>query len=909
MSHIWERSEVHKSSKCIEIVVTLFSDYCQAMTTLANLQKKLSRALKDVAGVKGTGMVPANAMQASAVLFEALGEVDGKLAKLAEKEYDHLSSEVRKHFKKMAKEEKAHDEMTFNTNVRLKQASSAYDKKVKGKVPYTADEHAKHVHLLSALGNEMATAKLAHETQISQRHIAVLFAVGASLSRVADACWTGSCEHVKRAGPHIGRIGQWKSLCEGGWAGAVPEDLPDIDKPGSGVIDRPRFGGSPSKDKYSASLTETMTGSTSRSPPLISPFPITPIPGMGPLSTGGYFPGMGENSDLKPPIAPFSREGPSVSGNGHHSPGMPSSPGPPPFATPVPPATPKRKESQFPPPPQHPASPTRPHAGLPPPSPVRSNVGLPNQPADGLPPSTPVRPFTDLPDSKGSPVRAPPSPVRASGSPFRPPGSPVRVPSSPIRGLPVPPNPELGPDFHTHNAVPPVDPSPGTPSPSPKKGWSTSSWAQIGDNKNGGQPPSQPEPEPEQTVSISRFLNENKEMGIDVAELEGAAIRESVEKMAAAAAAGGASLTDNQPGETKPLVLGGGNGWGNGSQYELGPTGTLKKLVLDEDRRQISGGPRAMPDPAGARPLPLVADTKNPGRKRTGSIESLTSNGTTSRVAAMRNKYDNPPQSPGLKERPALSHAVSDMMNAARSPEIAHATPRTWTRPNPPPSAFPERAGLISPSLDDIHNPNAGMSWSEREFHNLREQREREWKAREYALSLERRELELERQRIALHQQYQQFTGSSSNSTAISGTTGISSSTGTSGTTSTSGTSSGTGITSTSGSTAMSGATAILGHPAFGRRPRSPESIPDDTRPPWMSPPKSSGARYTSQLRDESDTESTSPSGKKSTWMGRGLRRLSMPSPFAEKKPIQVVSIPAPREPGIGNRRSFDAGR
>ncbi|CCO33329.1 hypothetical protein BN14_07404 [Rhizoctonia solani AG-1 IB] len=408
--------------------------------------------------------------------------------------------------------------MTFNTNVRLKQASSSYDKKVKGKVPYTADEHAKHVHLLSTLGNEIATAKLAHETQVSQRHIGVLFAVGASLSRVADACWTGSCEHVKRAGPHIGRIGQWKSLCEGGWAGAVPEDLPDIYKPGSGVIDRSGLGGSPRRDKYSASLTETMTGSTARSPPLVSPFPITPIPGMGPLSTGGYFSSMGENGDLKPPIAPFSREG-AIVGTGHNSPGLTSSPGPPPFATPIPPATPKRKDSQFPPPPQHPASPTRPHAGLPPPSPVRSSVGLPNQSVDGLPPSTPVRPFTDLPDSKGSPVRASGSPVRVPGSPFRPPSSPVRVPSSPARGLPVPPNPEVNPDFHARDVKPPVDPSPGTPSPSPKKGWSANSWAQIGDNKNGGQPPPQgEEPEPEQTVSISRFLNENKEMGIDIAD-------------------------------------------------------------------------------------------------------------------------------------------------------------------------------------------------------------------------------------------------------------------------------------------------------------------------------------------------------------------------------------------------------
>ncbi|KDN49851.1 hypothetical protein RSAG8_01916, partial [Rhizoctonia solani AG-8 WAC10335] len=374
-------------------------------------------------------------------------------------------------------------------------------------------------------------------------------------------------------------------------------------------------------------------------------------------------------------------------------------------------------------------------------------------------------------------------------------------------------------------------------------------------------------------------------------------------RMAAAAAAEGASLTDTQPTETRPLTLGGGNGWGNGSQYEFGPTGTLKKLVLDEDRRQISGGPRALPDVGGSRPLSVPLDARNPTRKRAGSIESLNSNGTTSRVAAMRSKYDNPPQSPGLRERPPLSHAVSDMMNAARSPEIPQPTNRGWPRPNAP-STYPERSVLTSPSLDNIHSSNAGMSWSAREFNNLREQREREWKAREYALNLEQRELELERQRIVLHQQYQQFTGSSSSSTALSGTTGISSSTGT---TSTSGTSSATGTTSTSGSTTMSGATTILGHPAFGRRPRSPESIPYDTPPPWVTP--KSNARYTSQLRDESDTESTSPTGKMGAWMGRGLRRLSMPSPFAEKKQIQVVSIPAPRESGIGNRRSFDHGR
>ena len=41
-------------------------------------------------------------MNASATIFEALGDVDQKFAKLADKEYDAISEEVKKWFKKLA---------------------------------------------------------------------------------------------------------------------------------------------------------------------------------------------------------------------------------------------------------------------------------------------------------------------------------------------------------------------------------------------------------------------------------------------------------------------------------------------------------------------------------------------------------------------------------------------------------------------------------------------------------------------------------------------------------------------------------------------------------------------------------------------------------------------------------------
>lgn len=47
-------------------------------------------------------MPSANAFGASSIIFEALADVDGKFAKIAEKESHNVSAEVKKWFKKLA---------------------------------------------------------------------------------------------------------------------------------------------------------------------------------------------------------------------------------------------------------------------------------------------------------------------------------------------------------------------------------------------------------------------------------------------------------------------------------------------------------------------------------------------------------------------------------------------------------------------------------------------------------------------------------------------------------------------------------------------------------------------------------------------------------------------------------------
>lgn len=53
--------------------------------------------------------------------------------------------------------------------------------------------------------------------------------VAGCLSRIAEEEWKRSCEEVRRVSPHVGQVGEWRCLCEGGWTNPVPPDLLDPD--------------------------------------------------------------------------------------------------------------------------------------------------------------------------------------------------------------------------------------------------------------------------------------------------------------------------------------------------------------------------------------------------------------------------------------------------------------------------------------------------------------------------------------------------------------------------------------------------------------------------------------------------------------------------------------------------------
>lgn len=223
-----ERQDIHKSCRTLETLVNVFNDYCEAAGAIVALQRKLSKALKEAATLKTTSEVAGNALNVSASIFDVLADVDAKFAKIADKECCSISSEMKKWFKKLAKEEKAHDERMNDSNARIKQAGQAYEKKAKKSARDVGEEHTRYVNLLSMLGPEMSQEKYNHASLVTQQHTSTTYSVAACLSRVADAEWARSCESIRRFSPSIGPLGEWRALCEGAWTGPLPNDLPDI---------------------------------------------------------------------------------------------------------------------------------------------------------------------------------------------------------------------------------------------------------------------------------------------------------------------------------------------------------------------------------------------------------------------------------------------------------------------------------------------------------------------------------------------------------------------------------------------------------------------------------------------------------------------------------------------------------
>ncbi|GAA5926487.1 uncharacterized protein JCM15063_000288 [Sporobolomyces koalae] len=225
-ARVLDRQTLHKSLKLLSNVLVALDDLRQATLVQSKAEKHLAKGLKELAVEAWGDKSPnssrdnhiAEALLASASMYEALAENESKLAKLVQIDYEAVNELASKYFKKTAKEEKAYEESLALVDHKMSKATLAYNKQATasattGTRPATHSQlesltqsHSTYIQTLHALQSQAALVQQTYAEQISTkrdrvgRHFATCF-VG-----LADKTWRNRIESVKKGGQTIGNV-------------------------------------------------------------------------------------------------------------------------------------------------------------------------------------------------------------------------------------------------------------------------------------------------------------------------------------------------------------------------------------------------------------------------------------------------------------------------------------------------------------------------------------------------------------------------------------------------------------------------------------------------------------------------------------------------------------------------------
>ncbi|SPO30532.1 uncharacterized protein UTRI_06462 [Ustilago trichophora] len=204
-----ERPDLHKSLKALESLLVNLDEYRDLSARLAKVEKKLAKSASELERTKVVQDTPAQTLQITSTMFEALAEVSSRHAKHVQKEYEAVNDACAKYFNKVAKEERAHDQLVHNLDAKIKKANAAHEKNVKKATTNKAlESHDKYIATVQALTNDISRAKNAHALSMAAKsHVSSLL-VASTLGGLADVEFKRRCESVRRVGPHVGRLNE-----------------------------------------------------------------------------------------------------------------------------------------------------------------------------------------------------------------------------------------------------------------------------------------------------------------------------------------------------------------------------------------------------------------------------------------------------------------------------------------------------------------------------------------------------------------------------------------------------------------------------------------------------------------------------------------------------------------------------
>lgn len=237
------RDDLHKNLKNLENVISALDEYRELAFKLTKASKRYCRALRDYAANKECETVYSMTISNASGYYDSYAEVEGKLAKALQKDYDILNNFADKHFRKVAKEERIHDDHVGSLDKQIKRAGGRYEQKARKKDRDAVEAHDKYISALSSMGSEIARAKREHQVSYAKRERYAAMMVAQSAARIAESDFSANGELLKRCGPHLGRVQEWAPFAEENMPPPPPDlrDSDDEDGPDCPETPQPEF--------------------------------------------------------------------------------------------------------------------------------------------------------------------------------------------------------------------------------------------------------------------------------------------------------------------------------------------------------------------------------------------------------------------------------------------------------------------------------------------------------------------------------------------------------------------------------------------------------------------------------------------------------------------------------------------
>ncbi|GAA5932705.1 hypothetical protein JCM3775_002214 [Rhodotorula graminis] len=257
-----DRTTLHKSLAALSALLVALDDLRSLKLQHAKAQRRVAKALKDLAGGfigdgnKGAAPgavrsdVVVEALGAAATLLDALGETELKHAKGFHKEHEALNDSAAKYFKRTAKEEKVYEDTIASLDAKVAKATASYQS-ASTSTTSSSSSRNRHAHLdtltshhssymstLSSLSSHISATKASYAHAIAARRELVAREVGRTACSLAEHEWRSRIDAAKRGGGQaLGRVVSAARWCEVGMESAAGLFEPDELGEGEGEVD------------------------------------------------------------------------------------------------------------------------------------------------------------------------------------------------------------------------------------------------------------------------------------------------------------------------------------------------------------------------------------------------------------------------------------------------------------------------------------------------------------------------------------------------------------------------------------------------------------------------------------------------------------------------------------------------